>query len=69
MTGEPDADLVAGLESYYASAAPTETRAMVGSQTAIGSAAVFSSAARRQPIYWSRDCARLVYLHAIALGE
>jgi CRP-like cAMP-binding protein len=29
MTGEPDADLVAGLESHYASAVPTETRTVV----------------------------------------
>jgi CRP-like cAMP-binding protein len=29
MTGEPDADLVASLESHYASAVPTETRTVV----------------------------------------
>jgi len=29
VTGEPDADLVAGLESHYASAVPTETRTVV----------------------------------------
>jgi CRP-like cAMP-binding protein len=29
VTGEPDADLVAGLESHYASGVPTETRTVV----------------------------------------
>jgi CRP-like cAMP-binding protein len=29
VTGEPDADLVASLESHYASAVPTETRTVV----------------------------------------
>jgi len=29
VTGEPDADLVAGLGSHYASAMPTETRTVV----------------------------------------